>query len=339
MARRRPPFSQQPDGLGALGPGLAPLLADVFEPRLGLAPRRRRPLLARATAAAAAAPSAASAASAATSAAPATTLSDCASHEQHHKPNGSLCRPIQTPALAPQRCSVCRRSRCNVESLPCSNGCRGQRRSRHRLWRAGSPSRLETRAFIHLRSYFGELIASRAAARPPPWHRRTPAAPQNAALHQTATPKVRACDDKCLGIEFLGLHAPHRCALPHVSARRSTLNAVYRLTGLPVARGAARGSPCPRDIVDAPRSANRPARDRKRRSQGQWNVADVVAAEARASTRLRFSGVDGLRAVRVDRASRRLAGPATRARATAGRAVGSLAGAGHLRARRVASRA
>ena len=99
-----------------------------------------------------------------------------------------------------------------------------------------------------------------------------------------------------LGIEFLGLHAQHRSALPHVSARRSTLNAVYRLTGLPVARGAARGSPCPRDIVDAPRSARLPARDRKRRSQGQWNVADVVAAEARASTRLRFRGVDGLRA-------------------------------------------
>ena len=86
-----------------------------------------------------------------------------------------------------------------------------------------------------------------------------------------------------------------RAAPQRVSARRSTLNAVYRLTGLPVARGAARGSPCPRDIVDAPRSANRPARDRKRRSQGQWNVADVVAAEARASTRLRFRGVDGLR--------------------------------------------
>ena len=86
-----------------------------------------------------------------------------------------------------------------------------------------------------------------------------------------------------------------RAAPQRVSARRSTLNAVYRLTGLPVARGAARGSPCPRDIVDAPRTANRPARDRKRRSQGQWNVADVVAAEARASTRLRFRGVDGLR--------------------------------------------
>ena len=37
--------------------------------------------------------------------------------------------------------------------------------------------------------------------------------------------------------------------------------------------------------------------------------------------------------VRGDRASRRLAGHASRARATAGRAVGSLAGAGHLRAR------
>ena len=183
---------QQPDGLGALGPGFAILLADVFEPRLGLAPRRRPPLIRRQAAfaaAAAAAPSAASAASAATSAAPATTLYDCASHAQHHKPNGSLCRPIQTPALAPQRCSVCRRSRCNVESLPCSNGCRGQRRSRQRLWRAGRLSRLETRAFIHLRSYFGELIASWAAARPPPRRRRTPAAPQNAALHQTATCK------------------------------------------------------------------------------------------------------------------------------------------------------
>ena len=43
--------------------------------------------------------------------------------------------------------------------------------------------------------------------------------------------------------------------------------------------------------------------------------------------------------VRGDRASRRLAGPASPAWATAGRAVGSLAGAGHLRARRVASRA
>ena len=82
-----------------------------------------------------------------------------------------------------------------------------------------------------------------------------------------------------LGIEFLGLHAQHRSALPHVSARRSTLNAVGRLTGLPVALGAARGSPCPRDIADAPRSARLPARDRKRRSQGQWTVADVVAAE------------------------------------------------------------
>ena len=99
-----------------------------------------------------------------------------------------------------------------------------------------------------------------------------------------------------LGIEFLGLHAQHRSALPHVSARRSTLNAVYRLTGLPVARGAARGSPWPRDIVDAPRSANFPRGDRKRRSRGQWTVSDVVAAESRASTKLRFSGVDGLRA-------------------------------------------
>ena len=166
--------------------------------------------------------------------------------------------------------------------------------------------------------------------------------PKNAALHQTATcktTKVRAWDDKCLGIEFLGLHAPHRCALPHVSARRSTLNAVYRLTGLPVARGAARGSPCPRDIIDAPRSARLPARDRKRRSRGHLNVADVIAAEA---TRRRGSGSavsTRCGPVRVDRASRRLAGPATRARATAGRAVGSLAGAGHLRARRVASRA
>ena len=116
----------------------------------------------------------------------------------------------------------------------------------------------EEKTRLSILEYFGELIASWAAARPPPWHRRTPAAPQNAALHQTATPKVRAWEDKCLGIEFLGLHAPHRCALPHVSARRSTLDAVYRLTGLPVARGAARGSPCPRDIVDAPRSANFP---------------------------------------------------------------------------------
>ena len=183
------------------------------------------------------------------------------------------------------------------------------------------------------------MIASWAAARPPPRRRRTPAAPQNAALHQTATSKVRAWEDKCLGIEFLGLHAPHRCALPHVSARRSTLDAVYRLTGLPVARGAARGSPCPRDIVDAPRSARLPARDRKRRSRGHLNVADVIAAEA---TRRRGSGSavsTRCGPVRVDRASRRLAGPATRARATAGRAVGSLAGAGHLRARRVASRA
>ena len=156
---------------------------------------------------------------------------------------------------------------------------------------------------------------------------------------QPQTTKVRAWDDKCLGIEFLGLHAPHRCALPHVSARRSTLNAVYRLTGLPVARGAARGSPYPRDIIDAPRSARLPARDRKRRSRGHLNVADVIAAEA---TRRRGSGSavsTRCGPVRVDRASRRLAGPATRARATAGRAVGSLAGAGHLRARRVASRA
>ena len=107
--------------------------------------------------------------------------------EQHHNPNGSLCRPIQTRALSPQRGSACKRLRCNDECLPRSNGCRGQRRSRHRLWRAGRPSRLETRAFIHLRSYFGELIASWAAARPPPRRRRTPAAPQNAALHQTAT--------------------------------------------------------------------------------------------------------------------------------------------------------
>ena len=131
--------------------------------------------------------------------------------------------------------------------------------------------------------------------------------------------------------------APQRVA--YVSARRSTLNAVDRLTGLPVARGAARGSPCPRDIVDAPRSANFPRGDRKRRSQGQWTVADVIAAEA---TRRRGSGSavsTRCGPVRVDRASRRLAGPATRARATAGRAVGSLAGAGHLRARRVASRA
>ena len=87
-----------------------------------------------------------------------------------------------------------------------------------------------------------------------------------------------------------------RAAPQRVSARRSTLNAVYRLTGLPVARGAARGSPCPRDIVDAPRSARLPARDRKRRSHGHLNVADVVAAEVRASTVLRFRGVDGLRA-------------------------------------------
>ena len=131
--------------------------------------------------------------------------------------------------------------------------------------------------------------------------------------------------------------APQRVA--HVSARRSTLNAVYRLTGLPVARGAARGSPCPPDIIDAPRSARLPARDRKRRSRGHLNVADVIAAEA---TRRRGSGSavsTRCGPVRVDRASRRLAGPATRARATAGRAVGSLAGAGHLRARRVASRA
>ena len=128
-----------------------------------------------------------------------------------------------------------------------------------------------------------------------------------------------------------------RAAPQRVSARRSTLNAVYRLTGLPVARGAARGSPCPRDIVDAPRSARLPARDRKRRSRGHLNVADVIAAEA---TRRRGSGSavsTRCGPVRVDRASRRLAGPATRARATAGRAVGSLAGAGHLRARRVAS--
>ncbi len=130
-----------------------------------------------------------------------------------------------------------------------------------------------------------------------------------------------------------------RAAPQRVSARRSTLNAVDRLTGLPVARGAARGSPCPRDIVDAPRSARLPARDRKRRSRGHLNVADVIAAEA---TRRRGSGSavsTRCGPVRVDRASRRLAGPATRARATAGRAVGSLAGAGHLRARRVASRA
>ena len=130
-----------------------------------------------------------------------------------------------------------------------------------------------------------------------------------------------------------------RAAPQRVSARRSTLNGVGRLTGLPVARGAARGSPCPRDIVDAPRSARLPARDRKRRSRGHLNVADVIAAEA---TRRRGSGSavsTRCGPVRVDRASRRLAGPATRARATAGRAVGSLAGAGHLRARRVASRA
>ena len=63
-----------------------------------------------------------------------------------------------------------------------------------------------------------------------------------------------------LGIEFLGLHAQHRSALPHVSARRSTLDAVGRLAGLPVARGAARGSPCPetsstpRDRRDFPRA-------------------------------------------------------------------------------------
>ena len=55
-----------------------------------------------------------------------------------------------------------------------------------------------------------------------------------------------------------------RATPQRVSARRSTLNGVGRLTGLPVARGAAR-QPMPRDIVDAPRSARLPARDRKRR--------------------------------------------------------------------------
>ena len=180
------------------------------------------------------------------------------------------------------------------------------------------------------------MIASWAAARPPPRRRRTPAAPQNAALHQTATSKSSGLGGQVPRHRVFGTP---RAAPQRVSARRSTLNAVYRLTGLPVARGAARGSPCPRDIIDAPRSARLPARDRKRRSRGHLNVADVIAAEA---TRRRGSGSavsTRCGPVRVDRASRRLAGPATRARATAGRAVGSLAGAGHLRARRVASRA
>ena len=73
----------------------------------------------------------------------------------------------------------------------------------------------EEKTRLSILEYFGELIASWAAARPPPWHRRTPAAPQNAALHQNSnlqTTKVRAWEDKCLGIEFLGLHAPHRSA-------------------------------------------------------------------------------------------------------------------------------
>ena len=149
--------------------------------------------------------------------------------------------------------------------------------------------------------------------------------PKNAALHRTATCKRLKFGLGTTQVPRHRVFGTPRTAPQRVSARRSTLNAVYRLTGLPVARGAARGSPCPQ-------TSSTP---RDRRTSRAATASDEVEANGLylmllppSPARRRSSGSaasTGCGPVRGDQASRGLTGHASRAWATAGRAVGSLA--------------